>query len=62
MMEPLVPVKKAMELSGLSRSTLWRLEKEGKIQGTMWNGKKMFFRKDVEPMAERPKIKVHKCG
>lgn len=53
MMESLVPVKKAMEITGLSRSSLWRLEKAGKIQGTMWNGKKMFYKKDVEPMGER---------
>ncbi len=52
-----MPLKKAMEMTGLSRSTLWRLEKAGKIQGTTWNGKKMFFRKDVEPMGERPQIK-----
>lgn len=57
MVESLVPVKKAMEITGLSRSSLWRLEKAGKIQGTMWNGKKMFYRKDVEPMGERPRIK-----
>jgi len=23
----------------------------------MWNGKKMFFKKDVEPMGERPRKK-----
>lgn len=57
MLEALVPVSKAMEISGLSRSSLWRLEKAGKIQGTMWNGKKMFFKKDIEPMGERPKKK-----
>lgn len=57
MMEALVPVKTAMEMTGLSRTTLWRLEKEGKIQATMWNGKKMFFKKDVEPMAERTQIR-----
>lgn len=57
MMEALVPVKKAMEMTGLSRTTLWRLEKTGKIQATMWNGKKMFFKKDVEPMGERPRKK-----
>lgn len=54
MLEPLVSVKKAIEISGLSRTSLWRYEKEGKIQGTMWNGKKMYFKKDVEPMGERP--------
>ena len=57
MMEALVTIKTAMEMTGLSRTTLWRLEKEGKIQGTIWNGKKMFFKRDVEPRAERPKIK-----
>ncbi|MCI8312542.1 MAG: helix-turn-helix domain-containing protein [Lachnospiraceae bacterium] len=57
MMEALVPVNKAMEMTGLSRTTLWRLEKAGKIQATMWNGKKMFFKKDVEPMGERPRKK-----
>ena len=29
------------------------LEKAGKIQATNWNGKKMFFRADVTPMADR---------
>lgn len=57
MVEALVPVSKAMEMTGLSRTTLWRLEKAGKIQATTWNGKKMFFKKDVEPMGERPKKK-----
>lgn len=56
MMEALVTVKKAMEMTGLSRTSLWRLEKAGKIQATMWNGKKMFFKRDVEPKAERTKI------
>ncbi len=55
MMEELVSVKKAMEISGLGRTTLWRLEKAGKIQATNWNGKKMFFRADVTPMADRGK-------
>lgn len=32
MLETLVSVEKAIEISGLSRSTLWRLEKEGKIK------------------------------
>lgn len=53
----LVTVKTAMEMTGLSRTSLWRLEKAGKIQAAVWNGKKMFFKRDVEPMAERPKNK-----
>lgn len=54
MIEALVPVEKAMEMSGLSRTTLWRLEKAGKIRGTMWYGKKMYFKKDVVPVGEYP--------
>ena len=57
MLEALVSVEKAIEISGLSRSTLWRLEKEGKIKSTKWNRKKMFFQKDVEPMADRSKVR-----
>ena len=57
MLEALVSVEKAIEISGLSRSTLWRLEKEGKIKSTKWNRKKMFCRKDVEPMADRSKVR-----
>lgn len=57
MLEALVTVEKAIELSGLSRTTLWRLEKEGKVKSTRWNRKKMYFRKDVEPMADRSKAK-----
>lgn len=57
MLEALVTVEKAIELSGLSRTTLWRLEKEGKVKSTRWNRKKMFFRKDVEPMADRSKVR-----
>ena len=57
MLEALVSVENAIEISGVSRSTLWRLEKEGKIKSTKWNRKKMFFRKDVEPMADRSKVR-----
>lgn len=57
MLEALVPISTAMEMTGLSRSTLWRLEKKGKIKGTYWNGKKMYFKNDVTPMADRRKIK-----
>lgn len=57
MMEAPVTVKKAMEITGLSRTSLWRPEKAGKIQVAIWNGKKMFFKKDVEPMAEGPKVR-----
>ena len=57
MIEALVTVEKAIELSGLSRTTLWRLEKEGKVKSTRWNRKKMYFRKDVEPMADRSKVR-----
>ena len=57
MMEALVPVNKAMEMTGLSRTTLWRLEKAGKIQATMRNGKKMLFMKQAKPTGERPRKK-----
>ena len=57
MLEALVSVEMAIEISGLSRTTLWRLEKEGKVKSTRWNRKKMYFRKDVEPMADRSKVR-----
>lgn len=58
MKEKLVSIQKAMEISGLSRTTLWRLEKSGKIRSTMWNRKKMYFLSDVTPEVEIEKKNI----
>lgn len=59
--EKLLNVKEVSEILGVSRPTIDKLIKEGKIASTYVLGRKMFTKKDIEQFIESRNVRGIQC-